>query len=521
MTEINLSIGALRGLEHDGVHSFKGIPYAEPIEGLRRFMRPQPRRPWAGVLDATEFGQIVPQMAGTVPGWMLRKAAAAYLSGLADMGAPQGPDCLNLNVWSTDLDPQANRPVMIWFHGGGLSLGSSAQMGSDGSALARKGVVVVSANYRLGAFGFLNGEGLFDDDVLIANRGFLDNVAVLQWVQEHIHAFGGDPGNVTIFGHSAGGTCAGALLCAPAAKGLFKRAIIMSGPVMDRPLEDHQKFARAVLEKLGVTVGDSESLAKVPNEKLIGTLMQQMLFKRGKPFGTLSEIKHPAQAAHHSAFLPEPQMQALAEGAADGIDLLIGTARDDGRVGSVALPGPRTLGMKFFNNGMFSGLFGKTKGDRRAKREAYGLLMPDASKLRIEEQMQTDGLYRQDLIRMAELHSRHNDNTFMYQFNWDSPVCGGELGAIHGLDAVFAFNNLDVDWDALGESSEGQPLAEAMSDAWVAFAKTGRPSSSKLPAWPKYDETERQTMLLDRNCKVELAPDEEMRLLWADSRMAE
>ena len=421
MTELTLTAGALRGTVQDGVHSFKGIPYAEPLEGLRRFTRPQPRAPWAGVLDATHFGQIVPQQTSTVPGWLLSPAAAAYLSGLADMGAPQGPDCLNLNVWTTTVDPGAKQPVMVWFHGGGLSLGSSSQMGSDGSALARKGVVVVSANYRLGGLGFLNGEGLFDDEVLIANRGFLDTVEALRWVREHIHAFGGDADNVTMFGHSAGGTCAGALLCAPEAKGLFRRAIIMSGPIMDRPLEDHKKFARAVLERLGVTVGDSESLAKVPNDKLIGTLMQRMLFKRGTPFGTLSEVRHPAQAAHHSIFLPRPQIQALSDGAAAGVDLLIGTARDDGRVGSVALPGPKTLGMKFFNNGMFAGLFGKTKSDRHAKREAYRRLMPDATRLRIEEQMQTDGLYRQDLIRLAELHSRQRGQTFMYQFNWESP----------------------------------------------------------------------------------------------------
>ena len=215
--------------------------------------------------------------------------------------------------------------------------------------------------------------------------------------------------------------------------------------------------------------------------------------------------------------MPKPQLEAIRDGAANGIDLIIGTARDDGRVGSVALPGPKTLGMMFFNNGMFAGLVGKTKQERQEKRAAYRRLMPDTSKLRIEEQLQTDALYRQDLIRMSELHSEQTGKTFMYQFNWEAPVFGGVLGAIHGLDAVFAFNNLDIEWDALGDRADAQPLADAMSDAWVAFAKTGTPSSPALPVWPEYDTTQRQTMLLDRTCTVYSAPDEEIRRLWARS----
>ena len=516
--KIHLTAGSLQGVESNGVAAFKGIPYAEPIEGIARFTRPKRRQPWKGTHDATAYGHICPQQTATAPAWLLSKPAAAYLSGLSDMGAPQGPDCLNLNVWSSRVDPEAKQPVMVWFHGGGLSLGASSQLGSDGAALARKGVVVVSANYRLGALGFLNGEGLFDEDILIANRGFMDTALVLEWVRDHIGAFGGDPDNVTIFGHSAGGTCVGALLCSPEANGLFHRAIIMSGPVMDRPLADHQTFTRAVLDKLRIEAGDTDALAELSNDKIVGTLLQQMLFKRGRPFGSMSDVKHPAQAAHHSTFLPTPQMQAFAEGAADGIDLLVGTAADDGRVGSVALPGPKTLGMRFFNNGMFAGLFGPDKAARKAKRQAYRRLLPELNKLQIEERMQTDGLYRQDLIRIAEHHSSHAGNTYMYRYDWTSPVHGGALGAIHGLDAVFAFNNVDVEWDALGDRAEAAALADAMSDAWVAFAKTGTPRASGLPDWPEYDQSERQTMLLDRRSSVANAPDDDVRRLWASVR---
>lgn len=511
-TETRTALGSVLGLENSGVHVFKGIPYAASIDGLRRWLPPQapPKVPEA--IDARAFGPTCPQPKLAGPRWLLGEAGAAYLQILEDT-EPQGAGCLNLNVWTPSLDPAAALPVMVWIHGGGLTVGSSRFPETDGAALARKGVVVVSLNYRLGAFGFLAGEGLFPGELCIGNRGFMDQIAALTWVRDHIRAFGGDPKAVTLFGQSAGGTSVATLLASPRSEGLFERAIIQSGPLLDAPAEDCAAFTRDVLRAIGLPILNARALAGLPDHKLLGALTHGLLLRRGQPYGALSRTRMPFVAARGTAFLPRGVLAALAIGAARGIDVMVGTTRDEARASAVAVPGPEAFSVSLVNR-VIAGLIGSDRRSRSELRKRYRALMPGAAARRIEERVQTDALFRIRLIRAAERHSAAGGRTYMYRFDWRSPAFKGVYGAIHALDVPFVFDNLDRAPHLIGDLSAAQPLADAMSDAWVNFARTGVPGSPLLPAWPRYDAVERKTMIFDRRCRVASDPDGATRAIW-------
>ncbi len=514
MLDVETVSGTVRGAQLAEVLAFKGIPYAAPVEGINRWLPPQRRAPWSGTLDATSYGAICPQQPPVGMSRLLLGAAAFEYMKLSVLSAPQGSDCLNLNVWTTALGREHALPVMVWIHGGGLAVGAASASATDGASLARHGVVVVTLNYRLAAMGLLAADGLFPGEVGVGNRAFMDQVAALEWVRDNIAAFGGDPGNVTIFGQSAGGTGVAALLVSPRSAGLFRRAIMQSGPINMMPIEDHLAFTRAVLKELEVGVGDVQAMADLPNKKIVGTLMQRMLFRRGSPFGNMSATKLPFAGAYGTAFMPRDVLDALARGASGSVDLLIGSNRDDGLVPAVAVPGPKAIMTRLFNY-MIAGMVGATREQRKEVLARYRRLMPDASGYRVQAQIQTDALYRMRSIRAAELHAgQPGGRTYMYQFNWDSPVFEGVLGAIHGLDVPFVFDNLAQGEGVVGDVAQAQPLATAMCEAWTSFARTGVPTSRLLPEWPRYEVGGRKTMIFDRQCRVDGDPDGDMRRIW-------
>ena len=256
--------GKVQGSEQGSISVWKGIPFAQPPTGLRRFRAPQPLEPWMGVREATAFGPMAPQVPEIMGG----------IAGGADRAAklpPMSEDCLSLNIWSPDAD-QERRPVMVWIHGGAFTLGSASDPWYDGTSFAvTHHIVVVTLNYRLGILGFVSLKDLAGEDAAYTgNCGLLDQIAALEWVRENIAAFGGDPDQVTVMGESAGAISIGTLLGMPAAHGLFQRAVLQSGAGSDMTTRSRAtKVAQALLAKLGLETSQLSALADVPLEALL------------------------------------------------------------------------------------------------------------------------------------------------------------------------------------------------------------------------------------------------------------
>ena len=523
IAEVAIGNGLIQGQSQDGVYSFKGIRYAAPIEGINRWLAPQEPAVVTGTFDATHFGPSAPQLVVSPPEWLMPKAGVAMIRMMGGMTDP-GPDCLSLNVWTTALKQTTEEklPVIFWIHGGGLASGGGSIASSDGGHLAKRGnVVVVSVNYRLGGIGFLAGDGLFEDNICAGNRGFMDLVAGLKWVQENIDQFGGDPNNVTVVGQSAGGTCVWALLSSPTTEGLFQRAVVMSGPIVMIDIADHHKFTLDVLKEMKVPVGDVEALTNASNDVVVSAKMQNMLYRRGEPYGEMSRIRLPAAGAYNTEFMPEDVLKAMANARLRNIDLLIGNCKHDGRVAVVPMPLPKSIAIRI-GNSLFNGLFGDNKAERKALIAEYRSALPDSDSYTVLERVQSDGLYRMRSIQAAEIHSNTSSGrTYMYQFEYETKGFNGAFGAFHGFDAAFMFNNLSTVGVCLGNETtvaEAQVLANSITDAWATFARTGTPASSDLPEWPEFDARKRQTMILNKHSEVVSDPDSHIRKIWEHRR---
>ncbi len=317
---VSVAQGRLRGVRRGDLWSFSGIPYARPPVGELRWRPPQAPEPWDGTRDAAAFGPIAPQ-----------PQAAVGITSASDPASsePQSEDCLSLNVWTSALPDEAapapGRPVMVWIHGGGFTSGSGSVFLYRGGRLVRRGdVVVVTLNYRLGALGFLGHRGLAGPDGAVGNWGLRDQVAALTWVRDNIAAFGGDPHNVTVFGESAGGFSVSTLLGTPSASGLFRRAVVQSGGVQVHTVAEAERSADRLVAVLGLASCDRASLLRVPAEELVAATEE---LGRRRPDPGLVPLPH--LPVVDGVFLPAHPLAAVATGAAVGIDLLIGTNRDE------------------------------------------------------------------------------------------------------------------------------------------------------------------------------------------------
>lgn len=570
--EVNSTEGKIHGVTEGKIYVFKGIPYGAPVDGLNRWLPPRPPAKRDGVFDARSYGPACEQTVGAVPHWMLSKAgevATIEMGGMELHAAEKkSPDCLRLNIWTPTL-PEASTstgssgdapkptgeassapssapaeaqpvaeeptsesaeaqvapqglPVMVMLHGGGLAMASAASRAQVGTVLAGKGAVVVGLNYRLGPIGFLAGDGLFKGDLLKGNRGFMDTVRALEWIRDNIARFGGDPSNVTLMGQSGGGTNVWSVLASPSSKGLVRRAIIMSGPINQVSIDDHKKLTKAVLKKWKVNPGDAAALAAVKTEDAISTVNTTTLVGNDG-FGELSRMYLPNTGAYGTEFMPDDVFSAIQKGRLNDIDLLVGNCNNDGRASTAAVPLPDSMAIDIWN-GYIGGMIAATKEGEKKMAAKYIAAMPEVDATRAKEQLQTDALYRLRALRAAELHSQatpgeDQGHTYAYQFNWKSPCCDGKLGAIHGLDLIFAFGNLGFYPIALGIQDGRidpavQRLSNQMADAWLNFARSGKPSSDLLPAWPEYEPGARQTMVFDKESKVVADPGGKLRKLW-------
>jgi len=502
MTEIaepivTTTFGKIEGLEQDGLYVFKGIPFAAPPVGDRRWLPPAPPEAWDGVREAKEFGNIAPQ--NPSPLELLPSAEPE----------PQAEDCLYLNVWSPGLD-DARRPTMVWVHGGAFVMGSGSSPLYEGSVLSKRGdAVIVTINYRLGPFGFLNLNEVTGGRIPASgNEGLLDIIAALEWVRDNINKFGGDPDNVTLFGESAGAMAIGALLAMPKARGLFHKAVLQSGSNTVHPYDRSVKVAERFLEVLGVSGDDANALRSLPVEKWLeatATVTQAP----GPEIGVM-----PMQPVVDGKLLYTLPLDAAADDLAEGIPIMIGSNLEEWKLISGADPDMANL-----NEERFLELCGVSTSawdipgvvSRYSTiREKYG---QEVTPKELYMAIQTDRIYRMPAIRFCEHWDRRGLPAYVYTFDWESPILNGILGACHALELGFVFGTYGLAENFFGSGSKAAALAVNMQDAWLAFARTGDPSCDSLGAWPVYGDR-RETMILGKKCAIEEAPYEELRIAW-------
>jgi len=486
--------GSVRGYIHQGIYTYKGIPYAV----AQRFMPPTKPKSWDGVRSSLTYGPVCPLLTPTT-----QVNDEGEFPFHHDWGYPN-EDCLRLNVWTPGINDGKKRPVMVWLHGGGYSAGSSQELPSyDGESLAKKGdVVLVSVNHRLNVLGFLDLSEFGEKYKASGNVGMMDLVAALQWVKANVANFGGDPGNVTIFGQSGGGGKVATLMNAPSAKGLFHKAIAQSGSVTRfQDKEVTRRVGAVVMTELGLVPSQIDSIQKVPYEKLAAaaqkalTKVREQLVAEGKPvtpgFGPgWSPVRD-------GVFLPyqpsDPEGQALNS----QVPLLIGTVKNEF---ITSLWGQPTLRKGTADD--VKKYLDKKYGDKvdayiAAVKKAY----PDDK--RPTDLCDIDDRFRLGAIRYANNKAANNTApVYMYLFTWQSPVYDGDLKALHCMELPFVFNNIARCEEMTGGGKDAYVLADKMSQAWLTFARTGNPYHKGLPQWPAYTPTNGTVMFFDNTCSV-------------------
>lgn len=475
MSEVRVrtTAGELRGTQAEGVAIFKGIPYAGPPTGRDRWRPPTPVAPWDGVRDATAYAPSCPQVPERPADWPQEHG--------------EDEDSLVLNVWTPAVGDGGRRPVMVWYHGGGFTIGSGSWPHYEGSALVRRGdVVVVTVNHRLGLLGYLHlGELAGAGYESSGNAGMLDLVQGLEWVRDEIAAFGGDPGNVTIFGESGGGAKVATLLAMPAARGLFHRAVIQSGPrLRAHPVAQATEVAKEVLAELGLTGADVDALAEVPVERLIAA-QRAVIRHHGVGFRGFGPVLD-------GTTLPIHPGDALVSGQAADVPILIGTTRDEATFFLSRDPA-FTQGAELDEAGLRERL--SSLGDHAdAVLAGYRAARPSASPLDLLIAIQSDQVMRIPSIELAERKLRGGGaDVYMYLFCW----AAGVMRSAHGFEVPFVFDNARP--PVMRDSPSRDVLGARMSQAWINFARHGDPSHDDLPDWPPYSTERRATMLFDRD----------------------
>lgn len=493
---VTIAQGRLRGEAVGAVLQFRGIPFAEPPVGERRFLPPGPAPSWSGERDANRPGANAVQ----VPDGLMAMLGGNSLE--------TSEDCLFLNVTTPACDDAA-RPVMVWIHGGGFLTGSGSIPWYDGAALATRGdVVVVTINYRLAALGFL---WLGDLDPAYRSsgcNGILDQIAALEWVRDNIAEFGGDPGNVTVFGESAGGMSVSTLLAMPSAHGLFHRAIAQSGAAHNTFTPSTASVITArVMDLLGVD--DLAGLLSVSADALAdaGSKVEAGLLDDpsglGGPSGiALAMAFQPVVEGEH---LPEQPLLAIRAGRGADVPLLTGTNLDEWNLFALMSPGglddPRLLER-------LEGVFGRS----HVVRDTYLAGRPDATPDQVWNAVLTDATFRIPAIRLVEAHAGAGRPVWQYLFTWATPAFGGVAGSCHALELPFVFAKLDAPGAELllggPVGDDLHALSDAMQEAWLAFARHGD------AGWERWNAADRPVWRFDVDCESLTDPMGDERRLW-------
>ena len=479
--------GRVRGVLVGGIHRFRGIPYGADTRG-RRFMPPEPAASWTGVRDALDYGDRSPQMGPPY--------ARIYNSWLNPQ--PESENCLVLNVHTPGLRDGAKRPVMVWYHGGGFFIGSAALRYADATRLARRGdVVVVTVNHRLNAYGYLSLGHLLPELADSGNAGTLDTILALRWVRDNIAEFGGDPGNVTIFGQSGGGSKVATLLAAPAAQGLFHKAIVQSSQTL-RAAEPPQaeEHTGRVLTALGLKPSEAAALRTMPQTQLSGALDAA-----GNDYFPVLDgrtlTRHPC----------DPDAPPLSK----NIPLMVGSTKDEAR-GLMGGADESLFNLTWDTlPARLQPLIGELDAGTCVRRLRE--LHPSASPSDIFFNAASEASFRGRAHLHAERkHAQGGAPVYRYLFAWESPVDAGRWGASHSIEHAFVFDNVAVSQSMVGATGEHRQLVDAVSGAWIAFARNG------APGWDAFDPSRRMTMVFDEVSRPISDPLREERLLFDGHR---
>jgi para-nitrobenzyl esterase len=499
------AFGKIRGVDNNGIKVFKGIPYGASTAGANRFMPPAEAADWSGVRDALAYGHSAPQRDPAAPP---PPPGAITISG--NNLPAEGEDCLVLNVWTPAVGPAAassrKRPVMFWCHGGGFATGSGSSPDNDGTNLAIRGdVVVVTINHRLNVLGFANLSAFSDDFAASGDAGMLDIVQALKWVRANIFQFGGDPNTVTIFGQSGGGRKVETLLAMPSAKGLFHRAIIESGAavkVVDR--DAAVRDSEQLLAKLGIDRKNVRALQQLPVEKIMAAY-----FAVVKDNPDVDPSLGGFSPTMDGKILPQHPFYPNASPVSAGVPVMIGNTRTEMTLFSLNDPSAFSQSDEDMRK-RISGLLGD---HAPSMIDLYRKLNPGASPSDIYFLIASDYRYGIPTIVAAQRRAALGKApVYLYYFTWETPVQGGRLKSPHTMEIPFAFDNVKISARMTGGGADAMALANKVSDAWIAFARTGDPNTPKLPHWPAFDAKDRATMVINNVSKVVNDPLREQRL---------
>lgn len=471
---VETTAGQVSGSINDSVYAFLGIPYAK----AERFMPPQDPDVWDSVRECNDFGPVARQIVPWYPDSVQNEK-----------------ELFSVNVWTQGVNDGQKRPVLLWLHGGGFHTGASNDPMTYGEAMARKGdIVMVSVNHRLNILGFLDLSACGEKYAQSANVGMLDIVKALEWIQKNIEDFGGNPADVTIVGESGGGGKVGTIMCMPAAKGMFHKAIIQSGTLLNTMTkETSQELGLAVLEQLGLTPEEVEKLDTIPYLDLVKAGNEAIAkisgpWKPGSPtmFGF-------APSADGVVLLQQPFSPGFA-GISKELPLMMGSTLNE--MMPVAY-GEKELTMEEARERLV-----KVYGDKTDQYiDLFARAYPDYTP---QDLLSIDTVFRPYTIRTADARAQESSAPlYVYFLAWKSQVDNASKGSFHGLDIPLAFHNVDLREDWTGNTEEAWLLSDKMSSAWLSFVKTGNPNvEGLLPEWEPYTAENGATMYFDNECRI-------------------
>ncbi|MDD1449670.1 carboxylesterase family protein [Sphingomonas sp. H160509] len=464
--------GLVRGIDRDGVLVFKGMRYGASTAGANRFLPPRPLTPWRDTFDATSYGDQAPQTRSLI----------------ADDG-PMSEDCLRINIWTPRLDIR-RRPVLLWFHGGGFEAGSGSSPLYDGSSLARRGdVVVATINHRLNVFGHCHlAKHLGGRYATSGNAGFLDLVAAMRWVRQNIAAFGGDPDNIMIFGQSGGGRKVSLSYASPASIPLFARGVVQSGAhlLVQTPNQAGQ-LTDALLKQLGIAANAASKLIDVPMTALVdaqGAVIRSAGYRFEPVLDGITFTQQP--------WIPNAPRLSV------GKPMMLGNTRTE-LSAQMGMADPRLNEM---TEAALPAAVGRVVGAAKAAQaiDVYREISPQASPAELFFKIATGRAYAGDTIIMAEARAAQGaaSRTWKYELAWRTPVGTRGRFSPHSLDLSFVFDNVPAGKLFVGPpSADTAAMANAMSESWIAFARSGNPNNPAIPRWDPYDLDRRATMVFD------------------------
>jgi para-nitrobenzyl esterase len=491
---VETKYGKVGGYVDRGVMAFKGIPYGASTADAGRFMPPKPPQPWSGLRSSRHFGPESPQAYRAI--WENDEEGFLFQW---DYGR-QSEDCLRLNIWTPSTEG-SHRPVLVYLHGGGYSVGSSSELKMfDGVNLAKRGdVVLVTINHRLNVVGYFDLSAYGDEFAESGNAGTLDTVAALRWVHENIAQFGGSPENVLIFGQSGGGGKVCTLMATPAAHGLFHKAVVESGATIRIGTQDRSReLAERTLKRLGIAPGDVKKLQEMPYAQLEAAA--STVIAEARPQGPV-DMRH---LNRYLGYVPvvdgkvvtQQPFDPTAPASAAHIPLLIGNTLNE-MTNGINHPDAFEMTPDELQAKVDQSFPGHGSGVIAGYRELY----PNANSFQLWSVINTARM-RSSSLELAERKAKQAAPVYVYQFAWQTPVLDGRPMAFHCAELPFAFDNSDLCEHMTGGGEAARVLAGKVSQAWINFARSGNPNHPGIPHWQGYEPSTKTTMIFDDTCEA-------------------